>query len=100
VFKIKRQLVLSRLFPIYSPNLLQQRADHADQHADNQQGRGIKSQIVHGILSFAFCLMTVRRGAKEKVPRYRKILNFNPTGGRGECKKGSALFNADPSYYR
>jgi len=39
----------SHIFPV-----LQQRVDHADQHADNEQGRGIESETVHGVLSFAF----------------------------------------------
>ena len=43
-----------KLSPRVSSFLLQQRVNHADQHTDNQQRGGIKSKIVHGVLSFVF----------------------------------------------
>ena len=68
--------------PLYFRGIVirsKQRADHADQHADNEQGGGIKSEIVHGILSFAFCLMSFRRGLWKKVPDFEKNI-FLHTG--------------------
>ena len=67
-----------RLFRKLSPRVLQQRVNHADQHTDNQQRGGIKSEIVHGVLSFVFCSMPIRRRGMEKVPGKKKkfLLTF------------------------